>query len=174
MSPTDRRQFLTGASVAVAACCGLAGCAGAAEPQPGTPFPSGGDPTGRAGTGSASSSNPGSSKPGGGVSSSVTSGGGPVDAPTIPKADVPVGGGAVLTDSHVVVVQPEAGSYRAYTSICTHQGCDVARVEENVIVCDCHGSRFSATDGSVKNGPATSPLGLRTVSENGDSLVIQP
>jgi len=29
---------------------------------------------------------------------------------------------------------------------------------DDEIVCPCHGSRFSATDGSVVNGPATAPL----------------
>ncbi|MFC6285117.1 hypothetical protein ACFP3Q_03055 [Nocardioides sp. GCM10027113] len=44
-------------------------------------------------------------------------------------ADVPEGGGAVFPDAEVVVTQPEAGSYKAFTAVCTHQGCIVAGVE---------------------------------------------
>ncbi|NJC70942.1 Rieske (2Fe-2S) protein [Planosporangium thailandense] len=72
--------------------------------------------------------------------------------------DIPVGGGKVFADQGVVVTQPTANDFKGFSARCTHAGCTVSKVENGVIVCPCHGSRFSATDGSVKQGPATQPL----------------
>jgi Rieske Fe-S protein len=47
----------------------------------------------------------------------------------------------------------------------------VARVDDGLIQCDCHGSRFSIEDGTVANGPATQPLPEVTVSLDGDQVV---
>jgi Rieske Fe-S protein len=89
-----------------------------------------------------------------------------------PVADVPVGGGKVYGDAMVVVTQPVAGEFRAFTSICTHWGCQVAAVEDGQIVCRCHGSRFSASDGSVVIGPAELPLGPAAVTVEDGRLIL--
>ncbi|MEU6444450.1 Rieske (2Fe-2S) protein [Streptomyces sp. NPDC047046] len=73
-------------------------------------------------------------------------------------ADIPEGGGKIFTDAKVVVTQPSKGEFKAFTSVCTHQGCQVAGVSGGTINCACHGSKFSIEDGSVKHAPATSPL----------------
>ena len=78
--------------------------------------------------------------------------------PLTATADVPVGGGVINTTEQIVVTQPTAGEFRAFGSTCTHQGCQVARVEDGLILCPCHGSRYSVEDGSVQTGPATEPL----------------
>jgi len=72
--------------------------------------------------------------------------------------DVPEGGGLIVEDSEVVITQPKAGTFLGFTSICTHQGCQVAEVADGSINCNCHGSKFSIQDGSVVSGPATAPL----------------
>lgn len=82
----------------------------------------------------------------------------PDDPVTIDPDAVPVGGGIILDGSDTVVTQPEAGEFRAFSATCTHQGCQVSDVRDNVINCYCHGSRFSAEDGSVLSGPARGPL----------------
>jgi len=85
--------------------------------------------------------------------------------------DVPVGGGFVNQDAKVVVTQPESGDYRAFTAVCTHQGCTVAQVQDNEIFCACHSSFFSAADGSVLRGPAPSSLAAIPVNVAGDDVV---
>lgn len=95
------------------------------------------------------------------------------EGPSVAKADVPEGGGVVLSEGgDFVVTQPEAGQFKAFSSICTHQGCPVAEVTDGQILCPCHGSAFSAADGSVLQGPAEAPLEAATVAESGDQLVI--
>jgi len=80
------------------------------------------------------------------------------DGPSVATSEVPVGGGVILDDADYVVTQPSKGKYKAFSKICTHQGCPVSAVENGIIHCDCHGSEYSITDGSVKNPPATKPL----------------
>lgn len=77
---------------------------------------------------------------------------------------VPVGGGLVLGGSKVVVTHPTSDQFKAFSAVCTHQGCLVGDVKDNVIACYCHGSRFSAEDGSVISGPARQPLPEKDIS----------
>jgi Rieske Fe-S protein len=78
--------------------------------------------------------------------------------PSVATSEVPVGGGVILEDADYVVTQPSKGDFKAFSKICTHQGCPVASVENGVIHCDCHGSEYSIKDGSVTNPPAPKPL----------------
>ncbi len=116
-------------------------------------------------TDSASSSNPSDS---GSSSGSASSAGKKVSLGA--TADIPVGGGVVFVDEKVVVTQPVAGTFHGFSAICTHQGFVVTKVASDTITCEHHGSQFSADDGSVKNGPATSPLPSVTVKVEGDQL----
>lgn len=88
-----------------------------------------------------------------------------------PAADVPVGGGTIYRTERVVVTQPSAGTYEAFSAVCTHAGCLVTSVAENLIHCDCHGSSFSASDGAVVQGPATTPLPRVELTVQGADLV---
>jgi Rieske Fe-S protein len=95
----------------------------------------------------------------------------PIDAAgELTTGEVPVGGGVILEDSKVVVVQPEAGAFAAFTAVCPHQGCLVTSVADNEIICACHDSRFSATDGSVLQGPALEGLTAAAISVDGDTI----
>ncbi|HYG93916.1 MAG TPA: Rieske (2Fe-2S) protein [Nocardioides sp.] len=84
--------------------------------------------------------------------------------------DVPVGGGVVLAAEEVVVTQPTEGEFKAYSAICTHQGCVVGSVEGDQIACPCHGSRFSIADGSVTSPPAVAPLPEVPIRVSGGSI----
>jgi Rieske Fe-S protein len=87
-------------------------------------------------------------------------------------SDIPVSGGAVFADDDVVVTQPTAGEFKAFSATCTHQGCKVNAVTGGQIVCPCHGSKFAVADGSVTSGPAKKPLPAKSVTVDGDSIVL--
>lgn len=93
-------------------------------------------------------------------------------APLAKTADIPVGGGKVLDGQGVVITQPTAGEFKAFSSKCTHQGCAVSKVADGVITCPCHQSLFDASDGSVKGGPATSLLPPTPIKVDGDSITL--
>ncbi|MBX7553138.1 Rieske (2Fe-2S) protein [Streptomyces sp. NPDC004232] len=114
--------------------------------------------TGAAATGGASASS-GSSQNGGGTALARTS-------------DIPEGGGKIFKDQGVVVTQPTAGTFKAFSAKCTHQGCAVGSVSGGVIVCPCHNSHFSVADGSVKQGPATQPLAAEKISVSGENITL--
>jgi Rieske Fe-S protein len=138
--PMSRRAVLAGVGVASAAV--LAGCA-------------------RYGPAAQDS---GSGTAEGSASSAADAGG------ALSTTAVPVGGGVVLGERGVVVTQPSAGQFKAFSAICTHQGCTVAEVRAGTINCPCHGSRFSAADGSVVNGPAARALKAIAITVAGTNI----
>ena len=90
----------------------------------------------------------------------------------VKAADIPVGGGVIYADAVVVVTQPVAGNFKAFSAMCMHLGCVVNQVDHGRIICPCHGSEYNITDGSVYQGPSTTPLNPRTVTVSGDTLTI--
>ena len=93
--------------------------------------------------------------------------------PAAKKSDIPVGGGKIVADAGgTVITQPESGTYKAFTAICTHQQCIVTEVSNNTINCKCHGSTFSAVDGSPTNPPATQKLTEKQLRMDGDDIYI--
>ena len=149
---TRRRTALLGIAVAAGAVC--AGCSSSksssASASPSTSAAGGASSTAGSGTGSSSAAASGS-----GTGSASSSGAASALAAT---SSVPVGGGTILTDQKIVLTQPTAGTYKAFSAICTHQGCVVGSVANGLIVCPCHGSSYHIADGSVANGPAPKPL----------------
>ena len=89
---------------------------------------------------------------------------------TVDAGVVPVGSAAIV--EFVVVSQPTAGNFKAFSAICTHQQCLVSQVLYDRIICTCHQSVYSAADGSVVSGPAPRPLYELTVTQSGDALTI--
>jgi Rieske Fe-S protein len=90
----------------------------------------------------------------------------------IEKAAIPVGGGRVFADQKVVVTQPTAGEFKAFSAVCTHMACLVDRVADGTIDCPCHGSRYDIATGAVKAGPAPSPLPEKKVAVSGDGITV--
>jgi Rieske Fe-S protein len=157
----SRRALLIGAGFTCAAA--LAGCTtydanngGLAGPAP---------TTGSAAT-SGSAAAPSAASTGAASGSAA-----PAAAALATTAEVPEGGGKIIDGKNIVITQPQAGSFKAFTAVCTHQGCIVNSVADGTIDCPCHGSKFSIKDGSVVNGPATSPLAPVAIKVEGVSIV---
>jgi Rieske Fe-S protein len=116
---------------------------------------------------------------GGSSSPSSASGDTSSDSPTdsadpgglVAKSKVPVGEGVILTGPKIVVTQPTAGNFKAFTAVCTHMGCTVGSIADGTITCPCHGSQYSIKDGSVKKGPAPKALAEIAIKVDGDEIV---
>ncbi|KGN38783.1 iron-sulfur protein [Knoellia subterranea KCTC 19937] len=87
-------------------------------------------------------------------------------------ADIPVGGGKIFADAKVVITQPTDGDFKAFSAVCTHQGCTVTGVDGGTINCSCHGSKFDIATGEVKQGPATSALPAKSVTVGADGISV--
>ncbi|MEU9183618.1 Rieske (2Fe-2S) protein [Streptomyces sp. NPDC048484] len=107
-----------------------------------------------------------------GSDSSDASSGAAGGAELAKTADIPEGGGKVFADQSVVVTQPTAGEFKAFSTVCPHQKQRVNSVENGIITCPAHGSQFSVTDGGVKKGPATSGLTAAKITVTGDSITL--
>ncbi|TVL89847.1 Rieske (2Fe-2S) protein [Streptomyces sp. SAJ15] len=103
------------------------------------------------------------------ASGGSTGGGGAELART---GDIPEGGGMIFKDEKVVVTQPTAGEFKAFSAVCTHQGCAVGDVSGGTINCPCHKSSFDIADGSVKGGPAPRPLPEARITVKGESITL--
>jgi Rieske Fe-S protein len=145
MKPLARRTVLVTGG-ALGAAVALAACGGSGEGEAASSAPAPSDATGS----------------GAAPSGEVL---GPVD-------QVAVGSGVVYDGPKVVVTQPVEGDIRGFTAVCPHQGCLVSEVTNNEILCPCHGSLFSAEDGAVITGPATTGLAPVTVSVTDNQVVL--
>ena len=87
---------------------------------------------------------------------------------------VGVGKAAKLThgSTTVIVSQPSSGEYKAFSTVCTHQGCQVQVQDSNRIVCPCHGSEYAVADGSVVHGPAEEALTSYPVQVKGGKIFV--
>ncbi|MEW2133593.1 Rieske (2Fe-2S) protein [Streptomyces sp. NPDC005435] len=142
--PATRRTLLATGAATLAVCC--VGC--------------GGDDS----AGSTAEATPGST---GGENGSA-----PAAQALARTADIPEGGGKIFADQKIVVTQPVKGEYKAFSAVCTHQGCALNQVVDGMMDCPCHGSKFRITDGSVAQGPATQPLAARPIQVRGNSITL--
>jgi nitrite reductase/ring-hydroxylating ferredoxin subunit len=83
---------------------------------------------------------------------------------------IPTGGGKIFKNQKVVVTQPTEGKFKAFTAVCPHQGCLVTKVADGLIICPCHKSEFSTTDGSRQAGPATEGLSAAKLEVQNDHI----
>jgi Rieske Fe-S protein len=88
-------------------------------------------------------------------------------------SQIPVGSGMIFTARKVVVTQPTAGDYKAFSAVCTHMGCLVNQISDGTIDCPCHGSEYSIATGAVVRGPAPLPLPAKTIKITGDSIFLE-
>lgn len=157
MGDTTRRRAVLAAGAATLAGSVLSGC--------GSDSGSGGS-EGVSDAGGAPDAG-GAGSAGGNAGAGAPAGGGQALAET---SEIPVGGGKVFKDQKVVVTQPAAGQFKAFSATCTHQGCSVASVTDGHIVCPCHQSHFKIADGTVAGGPASRPLPAAKITVEGTKI----
>lgn len=152
MTAINRRRALTGSAAIAVGVPVLAACGSDDEPT--------------ATDSSSSSPSPSDESPSESSTDEPQGGG----AALASAADVPVGGCFVVTSAKVVVTQPTEGDFKAFSAVCTHQGCVVESSSDGEIPCPCHGSRFSLEDGSPVSGPATAALAPVQITVDDDSI----
>ncbi|HEX4092047.1 MAG TPA: Rieske (2Fe-2S) protein [Trebonia sp.] len=155
---------LVGLAGAITACSGGSSSSSAAVADPATSSGSGG---GSAATSAAASTPAAASSSAGGSSGGAASGA------LTATSDIPVGGGKIFDTQLVVVTQPSAGQYKAFSAVCTHMGCTVNQIANGRIDCPCHGSEYSIKDGAVLAGPAPRPLPAKSIKVTGDSIFLE-
>lgn len=105
----------------------------------------------------ACSSSPGEFQPGTPTQAAPQS---PAAAGGTPLAQVPVGGGTIVTkgEQTILLVQPTAGTVKGFDASCPHQGTTVDPPQNGVITCPNHFSQFDAATGALRKGPADQGL----------------
>lgn len=78
----------------------------------------------------------------------------------------------LISQARLLVVNLGSNNFKVLSSVCTHQGCsDSWNFANNLFICTCHDSRFR-TDGTVEQGPASSPLRVYQTALSNDVLTI--
>lgn len=169
------RRSVLAAVGAVGVAAALAGCQTYGTPVSNQPIATGSEPVDGASEPVDGASEPvdGASEPVDGASEPVDGGGDePAGEVLAALGDIPVGGGIVFADKGVVVTVPREGKVKAFSATCPHAGCAVSEVSGGTINCNCHGSKFKVTDGSVAGGPAPKGLAAVKVKVRGDKVTL--
>jgi cytochrome b6-f complex iron-sulfur subunit len=90
---------------------------------------------------------------------------------TIQSALQATNGFLLIPEAKTFVFHLGNNDFRAFTSVCTHEGCDVDTFASGRIRCPCHGSQYDIA-GQVVVGPATMALRRFIANRSGNSLVI--
>ncbi|SCF95185.1 Ferredoxin subunit of nitrite reductase or a ring-hydroxylating dioxygenase [Streptomyces sp. DconLS] len=90
------------------------------------------------------------------------------------ESDVAKGGAKLYKDHNVVVSRDKSGTLKAYSTVCTHAGCPINKLQGTTLICPCHGSEFDAVTGKVVQSPATEPLTELSVKTQNGRIVAGP
>jgi Rieske Fe-S protein len=93
------------------------------------------------------------------------------------KALTQTGGALKIPDSFdngkpIIVVRTSETSVAAFSSKCTHWGCELPLPVNNVITCPCHGAAYTA-GGKVTHGPAKKDLTTFPATLDGSVITIR-
>jgi len=69
------------------------------------------------------------------------------------------------------IVSKQSDKILIFSSKCTHLGCRITKIENDTIICPCHGSKFSAL-GEVVEGPSYTKLTSLHFKEIDKKLII--
>lgn len=92
-------------------------------------------------------------------------------------SDVPVGTAFKFMDptsgTPAYLMQPAAGTFVAYSAVCTHEGCIVNdNVSSGIFNCPCHGAQFDAATGAHLKGPGKGGLAKINITVSGTDLFL--
>ncbi|MFF2203074.1 ubiquinol-cytochrome c reductase iron-sulfur subunit [Streptomyces sp. NPDC058145] len=90
------------------------------------------------------------------------------------ESEVAKGGAKLYRDRNVVVSRDAGGALKAYSTVCTHAGCVINKLQGTTLICPCHGSEFDAVTGKVLQAPATEPLGELPVRASKGRIIAGP
>ncbi|WP_225831480.1 Rieske (2Fe-2S) protein [Streptomyces sp. NK08204] len=90
------------------------------------------------------------------------------------ESEVAKGGAKLFRDHNVVVSRDGSGALKAYSTVCTHAGCAINKLQGTTLICPCHGSQFDAVTGKVVQSPATEPLNELPVKAANGRIVAGP
>lgn len=77
-----------------------------------------------------------------------------------------------VSGPRIIVGNLGSNSFRAYSAVCPHENQNVSQVQNGLLFCPTHGSRFELATGQVVNGPANRGLTVRTTTFDATSGVI--
>ncbi|MEV5875004.1 Rieske 2Fe-2S domain-containing protein [Streptomyces sp. NPDC052101] len=114
-----------------------------------------------------------------GLAACSAPGQGSAAAPTAPvdlgaESKVSKGAAKLYRDHNVVVSRDGSGTLKAYSTICTHAGCPINKLQGTTLICPCHGSQFDAVTGKVVQAPATEPLAELPVKTTNGRIIAGP
>ena len=69
-----------------------------------------------------------------------------------------------LNGQYIIVTQPKAGTFKAFTGWCTHERVKISGLRGTNLVCTRHNATFNTTTGAATGGPAFGGLKSYTTS----------
>jgi len=160
----SRRDVLAMAGVGVLGAGLLAACGGSSDGAASAPTTAAAPTTAPPTTGAPTTTAPTTAAP---TSAAPTAAGF-----TVQTTDIPVGSGKIYDQQKLVVTQPTAGQFKAFSAVCPHQGCNVAAIENEQIQCPCHASLFDITTGDRISGPAQTGLSTEKLTVSGTTVTV--
>lgn len=96
----------------------------------------------------------------------------------IPAPALPVEPGVITVvdiDGTAVAIVNVGGQMHAFDDECSHRSCPLSEggLEESIVTCPCHKSRFDIRTGAVLNGPATLPIRVRKLVHDGEQWLVE-
>jgi 3-phenylpropionate/trans-cinnamate dioxygenase ferredoxin component len=96
---------------------------------------------------------------------------------TVGRSDLVAEGdtAAFEVEGHEIAVARVEGELFAFADVCSHRRCTLStgELDGTSIECECHGSVFSIRTGEPENPPATEPIAVYPVQEQGGEIRIE-
>jgi nitrite reductase/ring-hydroxylating ferredoxin subunit len=80
----------------------------------------------------------------------------------------------IVNDGKNILVANVNGNYFALANVCVHMDCNISSgiLDEDRVICPCHGSSFDVKTGEVLRGPAKNPQPVYKLKVEGDQILL--